>query len=140
MQPAAPAANAKQAAGEPQSAWVKLCEKAQYQKVGADGKPHEQVWTVAGQAGGGTVDAAVQREIVEPLGIDAMGIGWSADRRDQRADLIVASSPTARFENGTARAANVKALQPTIDAFVVPRFTEFIRSDAVYTEELPALN
>lgn len=89
---------------------------------------------------GGTVDEAVQREIVEPLGIDAMGIGWSADRRDQRADLIVTSSPTARFEAGTARAANVRALQPTIDAFVVPRFTEFIRSDAVYSEELPALN
>ena len=40
----------------------------------------------------------------------------------------------------SARAANVKALQPTIDAFVVPRFTDFIRSDDVYTEELPALN
>ena len=33
------AAPAAAAGGEPQSAWVKLCEKAQYQKMGADGKP-----------------------------------------------------------------------------------------------------
>ena len=38
---AAPAAAAPKqaAAGEAPSAWVKLCEKAQYQKLGADGKP-----------------------------------------------------------------------------------------------------
>lgn len=89
---------------------------------------------------GTTVDATVQREIVEPLGIDAMGIGWPEARREQRADLIVASSPTARFEARAERGASIRWVQPTVDAFVVPRFTEFIRSDAVYTEELPALN
>ena len=89
---------------------------------------------------GDTVDAAVQREVVEPLGLDAMRIGWPEARRDQRADLLVASSPTARFEERAAQGRTLKAVQPTIDAFVVPRFTEFIRSDAVYTAELPALN
>ena len=35
----APAKGAAAAPAQPQSAWVKLCEKAQYQKIGADGKP-----------------------------------------------------------------------------------------------------
>ena len=91
-QPKAPAAAAKQAApaaaaGQQQSAWVKLCEKAQYQKIGADGKPqmngdkpvledkqlcltHHEQMTAAGVT---IISAAVQQlEGVEKLGMMIM--------------------------------------------------------------------
>ncbi|MFM7270933.1 MAG: serine hydrolase domain-containing protein [Actinomycetes bacterium] len=89
---------------------------------------------------GGSVDDALQREVAAPLGLGEMHIGWPADRRDDRADLLVELSPTARFEAGTHRAERIGALRPAIDAFVVPAFTDFIRSDAVYEAEVPALN
>ena len=87
----APAAAAPKAAagpqGDPQSAWVKLCEKAQYQKMGADGKPqmngdkpvledkqlcltHHEQMTAAGVT---IVSAAVQQlEGIERLGMMIM--------------------------------------------------------------------
>ena len=86
----APAAGQKAAAptqADPQSAWVKLCEKAQYQKVGADGKPmmngdkpvledkqlcltHHEQMTAAGVT---IISAAVQQlEGVERLGMMVM--------------------------------------------------------------------
>ena len=84
--PAAPPA-AAQKAGETPSAWVKLCEKAQYQKIGADGKPqmngdkpvledkqlcltHHEQMTAAGVT---IVSAAIQQlEGVERLGMMVM--------------------------------------------------------------------
>lgn len=91
QQQKAPAAAAKQAAasqaGQAPSAWVKLCEKAQYQKVGPDGKPqmngdkpvledkqlcltHHEQMTAAGVT---IVSAAVQQlEGVEKLGMMLM--------------------------------------------------------------------
>jgi len=84
-QKAAPAA--APAAGAAQSAWVKLCEKAEYQKMGADGKPqmngdkpvleqkqlcltHHEQMTAAGVT---IVSAAVQQlEGVEKLGMMIM--------------------------------------------------------------------
>ena len=56
---------------------------------------------------GGSVDDALAREVVEPLGLGEMHIGWPADRREERADLLVELSPTARFEAGTHRAERI---------------------------------
>ena len=89
---------------------------------------------------GTSVDVAIQTEVVAPLGLGEMHVGWPADRRGDRADLLVNMSPTARFEAGTHRAERVRAVRPAIDAFVVPAFTDFIRSEEVYAGELPALN
>ncbi len=85
--PAKQAAPAAAASGQAQSAWVKLCEKAQYQKIGADGKPqmagdkpvledkqlcltHHEQMTAAGVT---IVSAAIQQlEGVEKLGMMIM--------------------------------------------------------------------
>ena len=84
---APPTAQKATAAGETPSAWVKLCEKAQYQKIGADGKPqmngdkpvledkqlcltHHEQMTAAGVT---IVSAAIQQlEGVERLGMMIM--------------------------------------------------------------------
>lgn len=87
-QAAPPAAAAAAPAAAAQSAWVKLCEKAQYQKVGADGKPqmaanntpvledktlcltHHEQMTATGVT---IVSAAIQQlEGVEKLGMMLM--------------------------------------------------------------------
>lgn len=87
-----------------------------------------------------TVNEAVQREVVEPLGLDSMSIGWPEERTAERADLIIRRSPTERFEPGLGMLGRISVLRPTLDAFVVPHFTELIASDSIYAAELPALN
>lgn len=85
--PAAKGGPATAPAGQAPSAWVKLCEKAQYQKIGADGKPqmngdkpvledkqlcltHHEQMTAAGVT---IVSAAIQQlEGVEKLGMMIM--------------------------------------------------------------------
>lgn len=87
-----------------------------------------------------TVNEAVQREVVEPLGLESMSIGWPAARRSERADLIIRRSPTERFEPRLGMLRRLGVLKPTVEAFVVPGFTELIESEDVYAAELPALN
>ena len=87
-----------------------------------------------------TLDEAVQREVVEPLGLDSMGIGWPETRRSERAELIIRRSPTERFESRLGILGRVSVLRPMLDAMVVPRFAELIESDDVYSSEMPALN
>lgn len=84
-----------------------------------------------------TVNEAVQREVVEPLGLDSMSIGWPEERTAERADLIIRRSPTERFEPGLGMLGRISVLRPTLGAFVVPHFTELIASDSIYAAELP---
>ncbi|MFN8035487.1 MAG: serine hydrolase domain-containing protein [Acidimicrobiia bacterium] len=88
-----------------------------------------------------SVHDAVQREIVEPLGLDGMFIGTPPDHRHRVADLIMGfGGGPARIEGLMARAERIEKLRPTIEAFMVEEFDRLLLSDAVHDAELPALN
>jgi CubicO group peptidase (beta-lactamase class C family) len=87
-----------------------------------------------------TVDAVVQREIVEPLGLTGMTIGAPGEARQHVAELLTSWPSEDRTVRLTARLDRRGWLQPTLDAFMLDGFPEVIASGAVYEVEMPALN
>ncbi|MGZ4678357.1 MAG: serine hydrolase domain-containing protein [Acidimicrobiia bacterium] len=87
-----------------------------------------------------TVDGVVQREIVEPLGLEGMSIGARGDARAHLATLLAVWPSPARTERFVAHLDRRGWAQPAMDAFMIDGFPEIIESGAVYDAELPALN
>jgi len=87
-----------------------------------------------------TVHDAVQREVVEPLGLDGMFIGAPPDQRHRVAELIMGFGSPDRLERAMLRAEKIEKLRPTIETFFVGEFDRLMMSDAVHDGELPALN
>lgn len=87
-----------------------------------------------------TVHGAVQREVVEPLGLDGMFIGAPPDQRHRVAELILGSGSTERLERAITHFERFAWLQPAIDSFMVADFDQLLVSEALHDSELPALN
>jgi CubicO group peptidase (beta-lactamase class C family) len=88
-----------------------------------------------------TVNAVVQQEIAEPLGIDGLTIGATGAVRDRVATLLTSWPDAARADRFVARMDRWGRIQPTIDAFMVAGdLPATIASGAVYDAEVPALN
>jgi CubicO group peptidase (beta-lactamase class C family) len=88
-----------------------------------------------------TVDGVVQREIVEPLGLDGMSIGVKGDARDRVAALIQSWPDPERADRIIATLDRRGWFQPAIDAFMLEGdFPGTIASGAVLDAEVPAIN
>lgn len=88
-----------------------------------------------------SVDGIVQREIVEPLGLDGMTIGARGAARDRVATLITMWPDPARTDRLIARLDRRGWFQPAIDAFMLTGdFPEVIASGSVLDAEIPAIN
>jgi CubicO group peptidase (beta-lactamase class C family) len=89
----------------------------------------------------GSVDAVVQREVVEPLGLEGMSIGATGAVREKVATLIQSWPDPARADRVVARLDRRGWLQPALDAFMLEGdFPGTIASGAVYDAEVPAIN
>jgi CubicO group peptidase (beta-lactamase class C family) len=83
----------------------------------------------------------VQREIVEPLGLDGMTIGAQGTARDRLATLITSWPDPERTDRVIARLDRRGWFQPAIDAFMLTGdFPEVIASGSVLDAEIPAIN
>jgi CubicO group peptidase (beta-lactamase class C family) len=87
-----------------------------------------------------TVDAVIQQEVVEPLGLTGMAIGARGAARADVAELIPSWPAEHRAQRFVARMDRRRWLQPPIDAFMIDGFPAVIESGAVYDAEMPALN
>jgi CubicO group peptidase (beta-lactamase class C family) len=91
---------------------------------------------------GVSVEESIVEHVVKPLGLDAgsMTIGRRADEQADLAQLLVRFGDVDKQERVIRKLEKVRSVQPTLDAFFVPRFDELIGGNDVYTSELPALN
>ena len=89
---------------------------------------------------GRTVDAVVQAEIVEPLGIDGMSIGARGEDRNRVATLITSWPDATKGQRRIAWLDRRGWMQPAINAFLIDGFEDAIASGAVYDAEVPAVN
>lgn len=87
-----------------------------------------------------TVDEVVQREIVEPLGLDGMSIGARGAARSRVATLLTAWPNEKKTQRVVARLDRFGRFQMPIDAFMVESVWEPIDSGAIYDAEVPAIN
>jgi len=87
-----------------------------------------------------TVDAVIQREVAEPLGLTGMSIGARGEARAHVAELLVSWPSDEMAHRFVDRMDRRGWLQPPIDAFMVDGFPEIVDSGAVYDAEMPALN
>ncbi|MCB0996285.1 MAG: beta-lactamase family protein [Acidimicrobiales bacterium] len=87
-----------------------------------------------------TVDAAIQTEVVAPLGLDGAHVGAPEGERHRVADLQQrGASPDGVF-HAVGRFSDRPSLQPFYEAFVVEDFMDLVYSPAVYDAEIPAAN
>jgi CubicO group peptidase (beta-lactamase class C family) len=88
-----------------------------------------------------SVNAVVQREVVEPLGLEGMTIGATGEVRERVAELLMSWPDPALAERVVDRLDRRGWLQPAIDAFMLDGdFPGTIASGAVYDAEVPAIN
>jgi CubicO group peptidase (beta-lactamase class C family) len=88
-----------------------------------------------------SVNAIVQREIVEPLGLAGMTIGATGAVRERVATLIQSWPDPEKSDRVIAQMDRRGWLQPAIDAFMLAGdFPGTIASGAVYDAEVPAIN
>ncbi len=87
-----------------------------------------------------TVNEAVQREIVEPLGLDSMFIGLAPEHRDRTADLLFDERSEERLNRLIAQLERFDRYRPFIDALVVDDLVDVFRSHRVHDGEIPAAN
>ena len=88
-----------------------------------------------------SVDAVVQREVVEPLGLEGMTIGATGAVRERVATLLMSWPDQAKAQRFVDQLDRRGWLQPAIDAFMLDGdFPGTIASGAVYDAEVPAIN
>lgn len=87
-----------------------------------------------------TVNDAVQREIVEPLGLDSMFIGLAPHQQARAADLVFDEKAERRFDRMVARLERFDRYRPFVEALVVDDLVDMFRSHRVYDGEIPAAN
>ena len=87
-----------------------------------------------------SVNDAVQREIVEPLGLDGMYIGAPADVRSRIARLIVDPKAAARLLTMLRSASRFDRYAPLYEALVVDDILDVATTDHIHDAELPAAN
>lgn len=99
------------------------------------------VGEVVRRAGGySTVTEAVRREIVEPLGTDAMFIGVPPGERGRLAELIGRPPSETAFGRTLTRWSHRPGVQPMADAFDVDGFDRLALSERIHDGEVPAAN
>ncbi len=90
---------------------------------------------------GGTVDNALQLEIVEPLGLaGGMHIGAPASVRANIADQLVDPKAVERLFKMTKTLAKVKSFQPMYQALVVDDMLDVATTERIHDGEIPAAN
>ena len=87
-----------------------------------------------------TVNEAVQREIVEPLGLDSMFIGLPAAHRARAADLLFDEKAERRLDMMIERLGRLDRFRPFVDALVVDDMIDMFRSHRIHDGEIPAAN
>jgi len=88
-----------------------------------------------------SVNAIVQREVVEPLGLEGMTIGATGEVREKVATLIQSWPDQEKADRFIASMDRRGWLQPALDAFMLEGdFPGTIASGAVYDAEVPAIN
>jgi len=89
-----------------------------------------------------TIDQAVQREIVEPLGLDgaSMHVGAPEAVRDQIAPPAVDLTKLSRLFAMTSWLARFDRFQPLYDAMVVDDYIDVSLTPRIHDGEIPAAN
>ena len=87
-----------------------------------------------------SVNEAVQREVVQPLGLDSMFIGPDVEHRDRIADLLFDSNSDERLEKMFARVERFDRFRPMVEALVVPEMLDMFKTHRVHDGEIPAAN
>lgn len=87
-----------------------------------------------------TVNEALQREIVEPLGVSGMYIGAPAEVRGDIAEQIIDPKAASRLFKMTRTLAKLKSFQPMYQALVVDDLLDVATTDRIHDGEMPAAN
>lgn len=87
-----------------------------------------------------TVNEAVHREIVEPLGLDGMFVGTPTAERTRIADLLVDPKSSARLLTLLRNLARFDRYVPLYEALVVDDFLDVATTPHIHDAELPAAN
>jgi CubicO group peptidase (beta-lactamase class C family) len=87
-----------------------------------------------------TVNEAVQREIVEPLGLDSMFVGAPESERGRTADLLFDPRAERRLMSTFDRLERFDRYKPLVDALVVDDLIDVFRTHRVHDGEIPAAN
>lgn len=87
-----------------------------------------------------TVNDAVRREIVEPLGLDGMYVGTPMAQRDRIADLLVDPKDSARLLKLLRSLARFDRYVPLYEALVVDDFLDVATTPRIHDAEVPAAN
>lgn len=98
------------------------------------------VGEVIRRATGLSVNEAVQREIVEPLGLDGMYVGTPEVNRGRIADLLVDPKDSARLLKVLRGLARFDRYAPLYEALVVDDFLDVATTAHIHDAELPAAN
>lgn len=87
-----------------------------------------------------SVNEAVQREIVGPLGLDGMYIGAPADVRSRIATLLVDPKASARLLSTLRRLARFERYAPLYEALVIDDILDVSITEHIHDAEIPAAN
>ena len=87
-----------------------------------------------------TVDAAVQKEIAEPLGLDGLRIGLPPSVRTRAAELMMSSRSVDRLERLARRLETRDRYRPFVDALMVEGFLDLTLTERIHDGEVPAAN
>jgi len=87
-----------------------------------------------------TVNEAVQREIVEPLGLDGMYIGAPAEVRGRIAQLLVDPKAAGRLSKSMKAMSRVTHFAPLYRALVIDDILDVSATEHIHDAEIPAAN
>jgi len=87
-----------------------------------------------------TVNEALQREIVEPLGVSGMYIGAPAEVRGDIAEQLVDPKAVQRLFKMTRTLAKLESFQPMYQALVVDDMLDVATTERIHDGEIPAAN
>lgn len=89
---------------------------------------------------GTTVNEALQREIVEPLGVSGMYIGAPPEVRRDIAEQLVDPKAVGRLFSMTTTLARLRSFQPMYQALVVDDMLDVATTEHIHDGEIPAAN
>jgi CubicO group peptidase (beta-lactamase class C family) len=87
-----------------------------------------------------TVNEALQREIVEPLGVTGMYIGAPVEVRSDIAEQFVDPKAVTRLFKMTTRLARFESFQPAYQALVIDDMLDVATTEHIHDGEIPAAN
>jgi CubicO group peptidase (beta-lactamase class C family) len=87
-----------------------------------------------------TVNEALQREIVEPLGVSGMYIGAPEAVRGDIAEQLVDPKTLTRLFKMTSRLARFESFQPMYQALIVDDLVDIAQTEHIHDGEIPAVN